>query len=174
MHTPITMRSVGDFLKKSSSERSDDEKDAFARSAYNRYYYAAFLAVRPLILEQKGDTFEVKHKQIPEILKGEITREIKRYKKDIQRFGYSKETSREISLCDASIKFAKSLAELMEIAYQVRVTADYNPEKKVSIQQKLGNTEFFLDNVSSTIASEWENTASGHVKNIISIIRKLK
>lgn len=46
-----SLPSVADHLSQIAKSRHADEADAFGRTAFNRYYYAAFLSTRELLMQ---------------------------------------------------------------------------------------------------------------------------
>ena len=74
MSTSISIHAVGHHLQKEAISAAPDEKEAYARSAFNRYYYSAFLNARSLLVEllDQSKAFEMKHASYPEFLRRNI------------------------------------------------------------------------------------------------------
>ena len=68
---------VGARLHEIALETSTEgEADAFGRSAFNRYYYAAFLLAREMFREMYKGPESINHADIPAHLKGRVLRAI--------------------------------------------------------------------------------------------------
>lgn len=115
---------------------SPHDLDIFGRSAFNRYYYATFLAVR-LMLRGFNPGWQGTHKSIPDELTGSITREIANAQRLVARIP----DNQAVLICKAAKKSLSDLSVLMRHAYAVRVVADYYPE----IQIELDEERFRLD-----------------------------
>jgi uncharacterized protein (UPF0332 family) len=140
-------------LQKTAVDRrkDGDDFDQFGRSAFNRYYYALFLIVRAFILEFNPDWAAV-HSAIPGVLTGSITREIKNFRSSALR----QKDHESVEICNRATAALASLAKLMESAYTVRVTADYNPSIKVMDDT---NERFSLGTATITQAHGWPDQA---------------
>jgi uncharacterized protein (UPF0332 family) len=135
-----------------------DDFDSFGRSAFNRYYYAAFLEIRSLIKEFNPN-WRAGHSTVPDVLKGSIEREIKIFRKKMLR-GKDYDT---IKVCDRAVASIAALSEMMNNAYAVRVTADYNPEIKINDE---GTSRFSLGSTNITDAHRWLEEAKLHTNYI--------
>lgn len=63
------MKVVGDKLENFAlGEKNILSKDLFGRSAFNRYYYAAFLVTREMLGELQNSWKATPHRQIPILL----------------------------------------------------------------------------------------------------------
>ncbi|AZP13561.1 hypothetical protein [Undibacterium parvum] len=147
--------------EQAESKAPSHEGDLFGRSAFNRYYYAAYLEVRFGLSgwrpEWKGD---MAHAKIPEILRGQVLRTLKTGLRAAER-----NSDNEVaSLCSGGITAARELAQLMDNGRSARVTADYNPEIKVEFRP---DTNFRLNTVGVHEARSWPVKARTWV-NIIS------
>ena len=110
---------------------SEADADSFARSAFNRYYYATFLCVRETLttVDQKYDA-SLNHKGIPELLKGTVQRRIKAIQKKASKLG---DTSL-VTDCRQTGSQNLALAVMLEKAYATRVVADYTPQTPVDFR----------------------------------------
>ncbi|MFS6536888.1 hypothetical protein V6D52_06225 [Idiomarina loihiensis] len=127
------MRNVGKHLgaHASSLGLAHDEFDSFARSAFNRHYYAIFLSVRSFAKTYYPEE-RVKHNNLPDKLRGKILKDLKKALKQAEELGV-------INSSDAKSKrsiLTHSLSELANIVsetYRVRCIADYDPEVLVQL-----------------------------------------
>lgn len=137
------------------------DNDSFGRSAFNRYYYATFLVIRAGLGSLQGTWAGLPHKDIPLLLKGEIKRSLKRGLQDAKKLS----DGDVVRQCSKAIEAADELAELTTRAYGVRVTADYNPEIRVSFDEK---GTFSLNAIAVDEAKRWPYKARALVPAIIS------
>ena len=63
---------VADHLSKAARTTVGGEADAFGRSAFNRYYYAAFLSTRELLSMIERSWSGVPHSNIPALLENDL------------------------------------------------------------------------------------------------------
>jgi hypothetical protein len=158
------MKIVGEQLEVFAKNCSiPTEQDLFCRSAFNRFYYSAFLITRETLGDLKQSWKKQKHKSIPELLvkgvRDPVSTELdKLVKKNVITEG---ERSRILT----SLKNATSdLSNLLKEGYDVRCIADYEPEVLISIQQR----NFLLNNYNLSSAKLWPGRASANCK----VIRK--
>ncbi len=130
---------------------SADDRDVFGRSAYNRYYYAAFLRARKMMTRLNPSQWaELEHATYPELLRGQIRTELKKGKQQSQRVG----DSDAVGVFSRALTAAEGIASLMRDASRVRVVADYNPHIPIEF---LPGGRFSLNNVDITTAHQWVN-----------------
>ncbi|MBM2765234.1 hypothetical protein [Burkholderia anthina] len=127
------MEIVGDYLVQAVSKiEGAVDQDLFGRSAFNRYYYAAFLRVRSLFAEIDDKLNEPQHGQIPDLLtvtlRGRVNKIIKRQEKGGILSPEDAQGVRD--QLDSSLK---TLADLMRYAYSIRKIADYEPDIKIDL-----------------------------------------
>lgn len=141
------------------------EADSFARSAFNRYYYAAFLCVREALVEidSKYEN-SLKHKEVPEMLRGSIQKRIKGIEKKARRL----DDSRLVTECRQASNQNLSFAEVLSKAYATRVVADYNPNTQVNFD----SPRFELSGVSVNEAHDWVQIASVWSAAVLGVIRQ--
>lgn len=157
------MQAVGDHLANFAKAASDAATwDLFGRSAFNRYYYGAFLAVRTLLrtLNEKWDT--PSHAEIPDLLRGPVFDAIKKKTKEQVRAGLldrSAESQIRTKVRTATIE----LAELLENARSVRTIADYEPETKI---ERTGTVLSLLGTKLDT-AKAWQRRIEIHIHSIV-------
>lgn len=145
------MQEVGHHLQVEAIKKTGDERDLFARSAYNRYYYAVYLAVRRMLTDLDPRWAQIAHKSCPELLKGEITKNYKKAKTRANKNG----DSALIPKLDQGIRAAAALASLMEKANAARVVADYEPSEAVNFTTA---KRFSLRSIEITEAHEWDSS----------------
>jgi hypothetical protein len=154
--------------EQASSKAPSQEGDLFGRSAFNRYYYAAYLEVRLGLSgwrrEWEGD---MAHAKIPEILRGQVSKALKAGLRLAER-----NSDNEVaSLCSFGITAAKDLAQLMDNGRSARVTADYNPEIRVEFSP---DANFQLNTVGVNEARSWPGRARGLVDVISQAWRQVR
>ncbi len=160
--TRYQMETVGLSLQRSAIEMKAEPTnfDQFGRSAFNRYYYAVFLIVRELILEF-NPTWGGTHSSIPAMLTGSVKREIKSFQAKAQRTN----DAEAIALCSKAVAALAALASMIKTANAVRVTADYNPDIKIS---GVGSDRFSLGAIDITDAHAW----TGQARSLSQVIRR--
>lgn len=144
------MKVVGHHLQIEAKKRQGIERDQFARSAYNRYYYAAFLTVRSMLTGFDPKWAQMVHKDYPPLLTGQITR---RYRSERTR-ARKNDDSELVEKLDEGVRAAAALAKLMKKAYATRVVADYQPSEPVKFSPTDG---FSLMSIDITEAYNWES-----------------
>ena len=122
--------SVADHLSKAARTSGGDEADAFGRSAFNRYYYAAFLSTRELLVTIERSWKGVPHSNIPALLENDLRTRFQRAMKPLQAKHLISEGKAK-SLISQVGSAGGEMASILRTAYAVRVTADYMPEEKV-------------------------------------------
>lgn len=158
----MTMANVGQYLQNEAFARTDDtEKNVFARSSFNRYYYAAFLETRKMMTSLRSEWANLPHKSIPEVLRAKVQAEFKLATKRAQRNG-DKEA---IQACSVAITAAKNLADLLEQSYTTRVVADYKSDTPVIFNSAIN---FTLNAVEISSARQWPLKAKGFSQSISS------
>lgn len=166
------MQAVGRLLVKTAMTTSDEtDRDLFARSAFNRYYYACFLLARQLCRSFTPDVDSIAHGNMPTYLRTTIKRTIQQRVKLLSSGGKSRALSdvrRHGSQC---MEYIKDLAIVLEEAYRVRVIADYRPEQAVVFGQ--GNT-MILAETEVNDAGRWVSRVEHHVKAIEDVWRQIR
>lgn len=154
---------VGDHLAEAAlNRRIVSESDLFARSAFNRYYYAVYLIVKENLSIINPECGNMSHKNLPEVLKGQV---IKKIKNDIKRKIRNDvlKPHQGDSIKWKVIHSANELSNILEDAYRIRVIADYEPSIKVVIV----NNTLLLDGEKASDAKRWKNDAEIHITNIL-------
>ncbi len=145
---PTGVQEVAHHLQKQAHAMAGGERDAFARSAYNRYYYACYLEIRDAFKEMSPEWGRAAHKSFPGILKSSISKNLKAGRKTASRVGDS-ELERRI---DQALRACAELASIIEKANGARIVADYNPEIRVDFN---GNARFALNGIEINVAHDW-------------------
>ena len=130
------MERVGAQLKHWAIDGCPDAaKDVFGRSAYNRYYYAAFLTTKDMLatlgkLCGKKGWGKTPHKAIPDCLQGCVSKKFKKQLKvSIKTTLLNQEEGAKSS--EQFQSNINALADLMKSSYEVRIVADYEPEIRI-------------------------------------------
>jgi uncharacterized protein (UPF0332 family) len=165
----VGMQIVADELaERARIEPNDENADAFGRSAFNRYYYAAFLIVREMLRTTDPEWAKTGHKSIPELLNGKLADKVRREIAKLSRAGIK-------SLPDASAlrrqlnEAVSALSSLLSEGYRLRKVADYQPEVKV----KRNSATITLENGSLDSARSWPKNANIYSKQILKVWKQL-
>jgi hypothetical protein len=163
------MKIVGDHLAKVAQQSADRMHiDLFGRSAYNRYYYSAFLHVRSALKTIDIKWATPKHQDVPVVLRGEVLNRLKWHIKFA-------EANRLISriqgkqMSRAAAIAASELSNLLVLAREIRRVADYEPEQLVAkdgLVIKLGECTL-------STAKGWPQRADTHAKTILKVYGQL-
>lgn len=163
------MKIVGDHLAVEATSRGDAiEFDLFSRSAFNRYYYSAFLSVRRVLKSLDPVWATPSHHSMPEVLKGEVLNRLKRQIRNAKKTGQISQTKGD-QLFHAAGTAASELSNLLKSARETRRLADYEPETRVDRSgsvTKLG--EWTLE-----AARNWERRVDAQSKTILKIYADL-
>jgi hypothetical protein len=125
---------VADYLSDRAKKLGGDEADLFGRSAFNRYYYACFLTVRDLLAKLDEAWARQPHSNIPDLLEGKVIKRMKESARQQHKAGIISEKRSKSVIHEAS-SAASDIASVLKVAYSVRVTADYDPNQSVTLQQ---------------------------------------
>lgn len=143
------MQEVALYLQEQAIRISTEPSaDVYGRSAFNRYYYAAFLTIRECLLRIEPKWQEkLNHKDIPGMLRGTVKKEVEKKARMALKIGDTK----EYSDCSAVKSLTLELAGTIEKAYAIRVVADYDPEIRVKFTEQ----RFSLSGINITDAHQW-------------------
>jgi hypothetical protein len=163
------MQVVGDHLSAFAiSIRGNDPADGlFARSAFNRYYYATFLKSRQLIIDTNGPK-ALNHSALPDYLDGH-------FKKTLVQQIRAGFRSRLLSSADRSRllhdlrRNTLLLRQLLMTAYRIRVLADYEPDFPLDTK----NNTYTLGSATLSEAGKWAGHAEIYCRNLHSIWKDL-
>lgn len=156
------MKIVGEKLSDwAVAQTEESHVDLFGRSAFNRYYYSAFLITRELLrsLDPKWGT--AAHANIPDILRDSLKKRIKQKLTSAKKNKLVTESQASQIQTQANSAILE-LASLLESSYSIRVTADYEPETKVEAKSR----HLSLDNTTLDAAHRWPDRAAMYCKTI--------
>ena len=154
------MRLVAHHLQQQAMAADVEHRDAFARSAYNRYYYSVFLQSRDMMRQLDSSWSTIAHATYPQLLNGKIKTAFK-----AERKRALKNDDRE--LIKSIDQACRSIAELRKIiikANQTRVVADYKPEEGVVFSSA---ERFSLRSIDVTEAHGWSSQAGTLCQTIL-------
>ena len=142
------MQQVAHHLQVQAHGLFGPERDAFARSAYNRYYYGCFLSLRATFAVMNPQWAKNPHKSYPELLNGTISRKLKQ-----ERTLASKRDDADlVRIIDTALRAIPELSKIMTEANAARVVADYEPSIPVDFA---GGARFSLNQIDIGRAHEW-------------------
>ncbi len=157
------MKIVGNHLAQYAITLKDEiEFDRFSRSAFNRYYYSAFLEVRSTLKSLDVSWAKISHQSMPEVLRGQV---LERLKKEIRK----SEKNGLISSSDGQQKMSgaanavTTISDLLVSARETRRLADYEPEIRVA----RNGTNARLGEWSMDAARNWEQRVRVASKTIL-------
>ena len=163
------MQVVGQFLSDFAMDNreTNPQVSLFARSAFNRYYYAIFLTTRRLIVETTGVS-KLPHKDLPNYLIGPFRKTIKQKIKTAVRSGMLSHAY-SASQLDALKQNTHLLSQILVTAYSVRVLADYEPDVAVEFKDQT----YKLGASTLSEATNWASRAQIHCKSLYKVWRNL-
>ena len=165
MSNDLQMHTVAHHLQTIAAKKPTEERDAYARSAYNRYYYAVFLTTRTMFREMDSTWSSMPHASYPEALSGKIFRKFKTERGRASRSG----DKAMISEIDRALRSIKELEKIMIASNSTRKVADYEPEELVNFE----STRFSLRDIDITEAHQWPAKTSALCKYILSAWRHM-
>ncbi len=142
---------------------SGADADLFGRSAFNRFYYSAFLTAKQL-LSPTFPAIPQNHAGIPDFLRGTVRTHLSRVKKAAMRAG-DLHTAND---CSAAQRAAADLADLLAMGYTTRVVADYYPLEPVEFSSASG---FKLNQIPVSEAQTWPHRSRAYSQLIINVMR---
>jgi hypothetical protein len=160
------MQIVGLYLQKEAIKNHGTDRDQFARSAYNRYYYTVFLSARAMLEKLDSKWSRTPHKSYPALLNGSIAKSFRDAKSRARRNG----DHELVSKLDGGIRAAQALAKVMNKAYGIRVVADYEPAEFVDFSSA---DRFSLKSVEITEAHGWEGAVELWTRTILQAWRQI-
>jgi len=164
------MKVVGETLTKlTGSNISVEERNLYGRSAFNRFYYAAYLNTREMLAFLDPKLKKTAHKNIPITLRSTLRNRLKTtvnkyYEEEIMSYNDKQR------LIHNMFTATEELANMLEQAYDARVIADYMPEVLI---QKKSNSEFLLKSHTLQNAQRWPDRASAYCKTITKVSKDL-
>ncbi|UXI04691.1 hypothetical protein [Photobacterium sp. TY1-4] len=149
------MRYVGSELERLALNDTDpNHADLLGRSAFNRYYYAAFLITRETLGFMKPNWKGTAHAEIPKLLENGLRKPAKAALTKQVRSGLLDRGDESRLLGDLNAT-GNQLAQLLKLAYDARILADYEPEIKTT---KDGGV-IYLSTHKLTTARQWPSQA---------------
>lgn len=142
------MQQVAHHLQMHAHALGGLERDAFARSAYNRYYYGCFLSLRATFAEMNPQWAKNPHKSYPELLNGTISRKLKNERKRATKNG----DAELVRIIDAALRGIPEISKIMTEANAARVVADYEPSIAVDFTD---GARFSLNQIEIGRAHDW-------------------
>lgn len=160
------MHRVAHHLQIHAVSAVPNDRDIYARSAFNRYYYDLFLLVRGMLASFDSEKWSsLPHVAYPEVLR-KIAKDFQKEQRQAQRNG----DMPLHTILQLAVSASKALASLMEKAYGVRVVADYTPEESINF---VSAGRFSLKNIDITEAHNWRTDVETWIKNIEQAWRQL-
>ncbi len=163
------MKDVADKLKEIALAADNVHQiDQFGRSAFNRYYYAAYLAIRHTLLEIDDGWARSPHKSLPGILTDTVFKSAKRIaiRSNKKRLIDAAEMNHILS----SIRICvDELSKILLSGYAARTCADYSPE----INVKRISSDLILGNHTINAAKSWPTRAEMRAGQLLSFWRQL-
>lgn len=163
------MQIVGDELERLAlSNANPRDADLLGRSAFNRYYYAAYLITRNTLGRIDASWKRANHSDVPTILRLSLKGPAKAAIDRQQRGSLlTKDEGRR--LLSKILTIGDELARLLEGAYDARCLADYEPEV-VTIRT---NNTIELKAYKLTTAKTWPRIANNLCAQILKIWREI-
>ncbi|USA40186.1 hypothetical protein [Pelagerythrobacter marinus] len=154
------MEVVGNHLEAEAARREANlnEFDLFGRSAFNRYYYAAFLLAREM-MRKFNPNWRGSHQGLPDNIVTSTAKVLKEAKRRARKVGDKGLEDK----CGVGVYHSHELAELLRNAYAIRTLADYEPEQLIQRNDK-GGISLGLIRISS--AKHWPSQARRHIGEI--------
>lgn len=163
------MKVVADKLKEIAlAADTDHQVDQFGRSAFNRYYYAAYLEVRKNLMEINSAWARAAHTNLPNVLTININKSAKRRAINLNKKGLL--TKADMSRILQSIRiYCDELSTILQSGYEARKYADYFPEEIVT--RKSDNLS--LHNYTIRAAQSWPIRAERRAGQLLYSWRQL-
>lgn len=163
------MQYVGSELERLALSNVDSNNaDLLGRSAFNRYYYAAFLITRETLGYMQPNWKGTPHVNIPELLTTGLKNPAKRALTQQRRNGVITLGIESRLLTELSTT-ASELAQLLTQAYDARILADYEPEIK-TIKDK---NVICLKSHKLTTARQWPEKADRYCARLKRIWKEI-
>lgn len=156
------MKVVAHHLQTHASKLPDTvERDLFARTAFNRYYYATYLDVKKVLGALNPSWGRINHSEVPEIVSGPLHKVLSKGREQAKR----ESDPSTADLCSRAMNATHLLAALMTSGYATRVAADYDPEILIDFTDVF---DFALNAVRVKEASDWPGKARAYLYTISS------
>jgi uncharacterized protein (UPF0332 family) len=163
------LSSVGDHLAGVSMSADEQFKvDLFGRSAYNRYYYSAFLCARSLLKAIDPKWATPTHSDLPSILARNVLDRLRKHIAQATKTRQITEGDGQQMLHRAAVS-AKELSRLLITAREIRRIADYEPETLVSRD----GSQIRLGGHTIDGARKWRQRAGEQARAIVRVYEQL-
>lgn len=163
------MKYVGSELERLAlSDTDPNHSDLLGRSAFNRYYYAAFLATRETLGHMQSNWKGTAHAEIPNLLEKGLRKPARAALRQQVKSELLDKGDESRLLADLNAT-AGELAQLLRLAYDARILADYEPEIKTT---RNGNV-IYLKSHKLTTASQWPNQANTYCARLKRIWKEI-
>jgi hypothetical protein len=163
------MKIVADRLKEIAlASRIDHEIDQFGRSAFNRYYYAAYLAVREKLMEINSGWAKIPHKNLPDILTISIYKSAKNKAKKLNKNGMLNKRQ-EYQILTSIRACGDELSAILQSGYEARTHADYFPDEIVT---RNADNNLILYKYSTHQAQSWPRRAEIRAGQLLKLWRQ--
>ena len=159
---------VAEHLSDQSRKESGARRDAFARSAFNRYYYASFLSVRELLAEIDPSWSGAPHANFPALLEGSLVQLVRKEAKKQSKAGAISPGNASTFVTQAT-SATSEIASVLHVAYVARVAADYSPEIAVVFDAN----GFRLGNETHAAARGWKGRVDSRKGILLHVCRQL-
>ncbi|WP_146036882.1 hypothetical protein [Burkholderia pseudomallei] len=163
------MERVANSLAQQAINAQDEgDVNLYGRSAFNRYYYAAYLSVREMLQCGQPAHASAAHSDLPGLLEGAV---LKRIKAAVQRQVKLRLLTHGEGegINHAATDALTTLADILRDGYRMRVIADYKPTILATIE----NRRVKLEDKNSDAARHWNKRARHAIGSVVSIWRKL-
>ena len=162
----IRMHTVGHHLQTKALATLGPDRDSYARSAFNRYYYGAFLTIRSMFREMDSKWYKLPHAAYPEILSGQITRAFQ----TAERRAHKNGDSGFVYDIARGKRAIAALRQVISTAGELRKIADYRPEESVEFTDA---SRFSLRTVEVTVAHNWKGETDLLCRNILAVWKQI-
>ena len=164
------MQIVGDELSRLALAKQGDfqDFDLLSRSAFNRYYYASFLVTRDTLGKMQSNWKGTAHAEIPKLLENGLKKPV-RHQLNIQLTKGIIDKGDHSRLLTSINSVACELAQLLRSAYDARIVADYEPDIKITFDNKL----IMLKTYKITTAKEWPTRAEMYCGRLLRLWKEI-
>ncbi|WKT72201.1 hypothetical protein [Acinetobacter variabilis] len=164
------MQIVGDELSRLALDRQGNLQhfDLLGRSAFNRYYYSAFLITRETLGLMQSNWKGTAHAEIPNLLQTGLRKPVRHQLKQQVKKGLIDEGDSSRILTNIYTTGCE-LAQLLTSAYDARVLADYEPEIKITFEDSV----IKLNSYKITTAREWPTRAQILCKQLLKLWKEI-
>ncbi len=152
---------VGNSLIDLAAASDSAKADLYGRSALNRYYYAAFLEARRLVVRVNPAWAKPAHSDLPQILTGKFFKVLDSHLGQLLIGGEITDEDRLKRTSNVQTAI-QELADLLTMAREVRRLADYEPETLMLAK----DGELSLGGTTLRAAKGWDKRVQGLLKVI--------